>query len=142
MDRSRGLLTFQATYYAVTGVWPLLSRSTFELATGRKRDFWLAQQVGLLTAVIAGVIAFALRRARTGPGGRGQPVPVEVETLAMASTVAFGAIDATVAWRRGRPLAYLGDLVLQLVILRAGLRLRRARGRSSAEGQSEQGRNG
>lgn len=138
VDRSHRLLAYQATYYGATGVWPLLSRSTFEMVTGRKRDFWLAQQVGLLTAVIAGVIGLALRRADAGRGERAQAVPVEVETLAMTSTVAFAAIDATIAWRRGRPVAYLGDLVLQLIILRAGLRLRQARGRTSAGGESVQ----
>lgn len=117
VDRAHRLLALQAAYYAVSGMWPLLSRSSFETVTGRKHDFWLARLVGLLTAVIAGVIGLALHRADAGRGERARPVPVEVETLAVSAAAAFAAVDATIAWRRGRTIAYLGDLVLQVALI-------------------------
>lgn len=126
VDRSHRLLARQAAYYGVTGVWPVLSRSTFEMVTWRKRDFWLAQQVGLLTAVIAGVIGLALYRAGAGSSEQARPVPVEVEALAVGAAAAFATIDATIAWRRGRPIAYLGDMVVQLAIVGARMRPRRS----------------
>ena len=49
--------TVQATYYAVTGVWPLLSYRSFEVVTGRKREPWLVKTVGLLLVVVASVLA-------------------------------------------------------------------------------------
>jgi hypothetical protein len=38
----------QGGYFLFTGIWPLVSRRTFEAVTGPKKDFWLAQTVGVL----------------------------------------------------------------------------------------------
>src|SRR5688500_905278 len=51
-------------YFLATGVWPLLSRRSFERVTGPKADFWLAQTVGILVAGVGSTILQAKRRGR------------------------------------------------------------------------------
>ena len=48
-----------ASYYLLTGVWPPASLRTFQLVTGPKSDFWLAQTAGAFIAVIGGAVATA-----------------------------------------------------------------------------------
>ena len=43
----RTALTVQGLFYVVTGLWPLVSLSTFEFVTGPKTDDWLVHMVGL-----------------------------------------------------------------------------------------------
>jgi hypothetical protein len=40
------LIGFQAGYYCLTGVWPLLHMASFEAVTGPKVDDWLVKMVG------------------------------------------------------------------------------------------------
>jgi hypothetical protein len=57
----------QGAYFLVTGIWPLLSRRSFERVTGPKADFWLAQTVGVLVVTIGAVLLVAERRQRVKP---------------------------------------------------------------------------
>ncbi len=52
----------QGLYYALTGLWPLISISTFQAVTGPKAEHWLVRTVGVLVTVIGGVLALAGRR--------------------------------------------------------------------------------
>ena len=54
----------QGMFYLVTGIWPLVSRRSFEAVTGPKYDFWLVQTVGRLIAVIGRVMGAAGLRGR------------------------------------------------------------------------------
>jgi hypothetical protein len=38
----------QGTYYAATGLWPILWMRSFEAVTGPKQDHWLVKTVGAL----------------------------------------------------------------------------------------------
>lgn len=94
----------QAAYYLATGVWPLLSRRSFEAVTGPKADFWLAQTVGVLAAVIGGTIGLAVRRRRVTP---------EVSFLGVASALGFAAVDV-VSVAKGRiSRVYLLDAAVE-----------------------------
>ena len=52
----------QGVYYALTGIWPIVSVETFQMVTGRKTDHlvrgreadhWLVMTVGVLVTAVA-----------------------------------------------------------------------------------------
>ena len=108
--RSR-ILTFQAVYYILTGVWPLVHFASFELVTGPKTDDWLVRMVGLLVVLIGVTLAVAVRRnaART----------FEITVLAAGATLAFSFIDIWYASSGRISLIYLADAALELVLFAA-----------------------
>lgn len=101
---TRWVLSCQAAYYFVTGVWPVLSLRTFEAITGPKIDGWLVRMVGLLAAVIGATIGVAAWHGRRTP---------EVLVLAFGSALAFAAIDLVYALGGVIAPIYLGDAALQ-----------------------------
>jgi hypothetical protein len=101
---TRLVLSCQAVYYLVTGIWPVLSLRTFEAVTGPKTDGWLVRMVGLLAAVIGATIGVAARR--------GRPTP-ELLVLSFGSALAFAAIDLIYALRGVISPIYLADAALQ-----------------------------
>jgi hypothetical protein len=94
----------QGLYYLLTGLWPLVSVSTYERATGHLGDTWLVQAVGVLVLVIGGTLCLAAYRRQGSP---------EVLFLAFGSALGMTAIDIHLAWRGYSPL-YLVDAVLEL----------------------------
>lgn len=101
----------QARYYLVTGIWPLLSRRSFEAVTGRKHDFWLARTVGLLAASIG----IGLYRGASSDAGLSD----DMRAAAICAAIAFGAIDLVeVARGRIRPV-YLVDAAAEAGLLAA-----------------------
>jgi hypothetical protein len=74
----------QGFYYVLTGVWPLLSRRTFERVTGPKSDFWLVQTVGVVVAVVGVVLMMAGIRKRIMP---------EIGVLAVGNAAGLAGID-------------------------------------------------
>jgi hypothetical protein len=101
---TRLLLSCQAAYYLVTGIWPVISVRTFEAVTGPKTDGWLVRTVGLLAAVIGAAIGVAARRGQRTP---------ELLVLAFGSALAFAAIDLVYALRGVISPIYLADAALQ-----------------------------
>jgi hypothetical protein len=109
----KSLLAAHAAYYIATGVWPLVSRRTFEGLTGPKADFWLVQTVGVLVAAIGGGLAQNLRRREASP---------ELRTIALASAAGLALIDVIyVSRRRIRPV-YLADAAAEGALIAAWLR--------------------
>jgi hypothetical protein len=74
----------QGFYYVLTGVWPLLSRRTFQRVTGPKSDFWLVQTVGVVVAVAGVVLMMAAIRKRIMP---------EIGVLAVGNAAGLAGID-------------------------------------------------
>jgi hypothetical protein len=101
---TRLLLSCQAAYYLLTGIWSLISLRTFEAVTGPKTDGWLVRTVGLLAAVIGATIGVA--------AWRGQHTP-ELLVLAFGSALAFAAIDLVYALGGVISPIYLADAALQ-----------------------------
>jgi len=95
----------QGVYYVLTGVWPLASMPTFEAVTGPKTDDWLVRMVGLLAAVIGGVLLLAIRAGR---------VTREVLLLAAGTAASFAAIDIVYASGGRISPIYLADAVVEL----------------------------
>src|SRR5579864_1193215 len=70
----------QGAYYVATGLTPLISRKAFERATGRKRDWWLVQMVGLLAVTVGSSLLV---------GACARSVTAETRALAILSAVSF-----------------------------------------------------
>jgi hypothetical protein len=98
----------QGVYFAITGLWPLVSLRTFEAVTGPKVDAWLVKTVGVLVTVVGAVLILS--------GIRGE-VPVETAALAVGSALALAGIDIWYVARRVIPRIYLLDAVAELVLV-------------------------
>jgi len=105
---ARRALRLQGGFYLLTGLWPLISMSSFEAVTGRKTDKWLVRMVALLAAVIGLAVLLASRRKR---------IPGESLLLASGSAAGFAAVDLyyVIAGRISR--VYLLDALAEAVIL-------------------------
>ena len=113
-DRRRAALAIQAGYYIASGALPLISRKAFETLTGRKRDWWLVQMVGLLAVSIGAAIAAGLKDD--------SKVSRETLTLSASSAIAFAAIDTAYAFKREISPVYLADAVLEMSFAVAAFR--------------------
>lgn len=108
MPNARAALRFQAAYYVVTGIWPLLSRRSFEAVTGPKADWWLVQMVGLLAATVGTALAVGAREERPAPA---------VRTLAILSALSFAGIDTLHALRGRISKIYLADAAVEAALV-------------------------
>jgi UDP-N-acetylmuramyl pentapeptide phosphotransferase/UDP-N-acetylglucosamine-1-phosphate transferase len=108
MPAHRLVLLVQATFYIVTGLWSLASRSSFERVTGPKTDYWLVRMVGLLATVIGLALVTAVWQTA---------VENAVWVLAIGSAVAFGVIDVWYAIPRRISRIYLADAVFEFVLV-------------------------
>ena len=115
--RRRHVALAQAAYYGVTGIWPLVSRSSFEKVTGRKTDWWLVETFSLTLLPIAGALGLAAARDEVGP---------ELELLGAGAAGVLAGTDVAIALRRlGRP-TYLIDALASGAILAGWARAQRS----------------
>jgi hypothetical protein len=119
----RLLAKAQGIFYLVTGIWPLIGDDTFQLVTGYKADFWLAQIVGLILAVIGLVLYLAARADR---------LTREIVLLAVLSAAALLGADIYAPFQPHTTRAYFLDAFAELGILTAwSCALTKGRGPSS-----------
>jgi hypothetical protein len=107
----RTIAALQSAYLVGTGVWPLLHRGSFELVTGRKREFWLVRTVGGLAAATGVSLGIATTRSRKRH---------ETVALALGTGIVFGLADLRAA--RSHSRIYLADAALQAIFATAWLR--------------------
>ena len=100
----RIIITLQAVYYLVTGMWPVFDMDTFEAVTGPKIDDWLVKMVGLLAATIG--LGLLAGNRKVGPSR-------EILVLSVAAAVSFAAIDVVYAANGTISKIYLVDAALQ-----------------------------
>jgi hypothetical protein len=109
-DRQDSLAIAQGVYFAATGVWPLLHMRSFERVTGPKVDKWLVRTVGVLVAVVGGVLVSAgMRRAVNG----------ETVGLAIGTAAGLGAIDVVYASCGRISPIYLADAAVEAALVTA-----------------------
>jgi hypothetical protein len=97
----------QGLFYLVTGVWPLVHIDSFQAVTGPKTDLWLVYTVGLLVAVIGGVLLIAAVRRR---------VTAEVALLAVGAALALAGIDVVFVAREVIRPIYLADAAVEVLL--------------------------
>ncbi|HSR92674.1 MAG TPA: hypothetical protein VLK88_15335 [Gemmatimonadales bacterium] len=117
------VVTLQATYYILTGLWPLVHFASFELVTGPKTDDWLVRMVGLLVVLIGVTLAVAIIRDAVHR--------LEITVLAAGATLAFSFIDTWYALSGRISRIYLADAVLELALLAALIFTNRSRPENS-----------
>ena len=78
------LALVQGVFYTATGLWSLVDLDSFMAVTGPKTDHWLVKTVGILVAVIGGVLLLGWRRGA---------VPDDVVLLAVGCALSLAAID-------------------------------------------------
>ena len=111
----------QAAYFAVTGVWSLLSRRSFEAVTGSKRDYWLVQVVGALVSVIGASLAAASWQRRGSDASA-------VRILGVGSAACLAVADLTFVGRGRISRIYLADAAAEAAIVAAWAVARREDG--------------
>lgn len=115
---TRAIAAVQGAYYLATGLLPFVSYRAFERITGPKVDDWLVRMVGLLAAVIGAVL---VRDARAPRATARTPDGSPDRQLAVASAVAFAAIDTWYAGRGRISRVYLLDAAAELALVGAWL---------------------
>jgi hypothetical protein len=108
--RSDKLALVQGAYFAATGIWPLIHMRSFEAVTGPKVDKWLVRTVGVLVAVVGGVLISAGTRRRVTP---------EVAALAAGCAAGLGGIDTIYAAKGRISPVYLADAALEAALVGA-----------------------
>lgn len=95
----------QGLYFLLTGIWPLVSISTFQRVTGPKTDLWLVKTVGVVVAVIGAGLLTAQAR---GDGS------LSILVIGAGSAAALAWIDIIYVARRVISPVYLMDAVLEI----------------------------
>jgi YVTN family beta-propeller protein len=104
------LARIQGWFYVLTGLWPLVLGYSFQLITGFKADFWLAQTVGVLLAVTGTVMIAAARAGRVTP---------EIGWLAAGQAAALAVVDVYCVSQPRTTLAYWLDAPVELAFVLA-----------------------
>lgn len=106
MPLVRAVLGVQAALYIVTGLWPLIHLSSFELVTGPKTDDWLVRTVGVLLAVIGAVLAAAAAQPR---------VDRLLSMLAVGIALALASVEVSYVVSGTIGAVYLIDAAVELL---------------------------
>ncbi|MFP2924503.1 hypothetical protein ACLESO_04665 [Pyxidicoccus sp. 3LG] len=100
----------QGAYFLVTGLWPIVHLRSFAWVTGPKPEGWLVKTVGGLVGVIGATLLAAHRRGRVTP---------EIRQLATWSALSLLVVDVYYAGKRRISPLYLGDAVIEAVLIAA-----------------------
>jgi hypothetical protein len=104
----RILLLLQASYFFITGIWPLVHIKSFMKATGFKHDIWLVKMVGLLTMAIS--ISFVVDAYLKADSAA-------IIYLAILSAIAYFSIDFYYSAIGKISKIYLIDAAIQLLLI-------------------------
>ncbi|HYC69822.1 MAG TPA: hypothetical protein VEB66_01360 [Opitutaceae bacterium] len=110
----------QGAYFVVTGVWPLMHGTSFQALTGFKTNFWLAQLVGALIALIGGVLVAAARQ---------RPFAAEFAALGAGSAFLLGVADLLCVPLPETTRIYWADAALEFGLVALWVLAWRATGR-------------
>jgi hypothetical protein len=100
------ILLVQGLYFAITGIWPLLSIESFMFITGPKTDIWLVKTLGaIFFCEGACFLAAAVLRE----------ISVPVALLALMNALALIFVDVYYYSKGIIAITYLGDAFAELV---------------------------
>jgi hypothetical protein len=97
-------LLVEGIYYALTGIWPLVSIRTFMMVTGPKTDLWLVKTVGVLVLASGIGMIVAYERGSHSP---------EILAVAIGEAFFLMLIDLIYALKGVIWKTYLIDAVMQ-----------------------------
>ena len=103
--RPRHVAVTQGAFYVATGLWPLVSMRTFELASGPKVEKWLVKTMGAIIAAIGGALLL-------------QPARVARPLGALAAGV-LGTCDVVYAAKGRIARTYLLDAAVEAGLVAA-----------------------
>lgn len=103
--RPRHLAVAQGAFYLATGLWPIVSMRTFELASGPKIEKWLTKTMGALIAAVGGALLLQRRHPRA------------VLPLGMLAATALGASDIVYAGKGRIKRTYLLDAAVEAMLV-------------------------
>lgn len=113
---SRAVACCQGFYYVLTGAWPCIAPTAFQLVSGFKLNLWLAQTVGVLLVIIGGVLLSAARANRLVP---------ELVALGGGAALTLGVVDVFCVYLPGATHAYWLDAPIEFALVGAWLRVYR-----------------
>jgi hypothetical protein len=116
-DPIETLSVAHGVFNAVTGLWPVVHRKSFEAVTGRKVDFWLVRTVGLLLGTTGVAMTLAGFRRRVTP---------EIRVIGIGVPGALAAIDVVYGSTGRISRIYLVDAVLQAGIVAGWIAMSRS----------------
>jgi hypothetical protein len=122
---TRSAALVQGGYYVLSGLWPLLSMTTFEAVTGPKSDDWLVHTVGTIIIAIGLTLVTASVKGQVG---------APVVLLAISGAAGLAAIEFWYVLRGVIWPIYMLDAVgeLGLIVLWAIALYRERTGRAHA----------
>jgi hypothetical protein len=109
--RSRTVALAQGAFYVATGLWPLLSMATFELASGPKRDKWLVKTMGAFIAAVGGGLLVGARAGRLTP----------TRELGVLAAATLAACDVVYVGQGRIAKSYLLDAAVEVGLVGAWL---------------------
>jgi hypothetical protein len=107
VEELKSLLLFQASYYIISGLWPVFHIRSFIAITGHKTDIWLVKTVGALISVIALTFFSALASMIDYP----------VVILAIFSALVLCIIDIYYSLSGRISKIYLLDAIVELFLV-------------------------
>jgi len=103
------VLWIQGIYFLVTGIWPLVSYSSFEAITGRKTDVWLVKTAGALLAVTGAALLNAVVATA--------PVTITVFITGIGTAMVLLMIDLEYVAKSVISKIYLVDACIQFLLV-------------------------
>lgn len=107
-DLPHWLALAQGAYFALTGIWPLVSIRTFMRVTGPKTDIWLVKTVGVIVLAVGAVLLVAGARRAVTP---------EIYLLAVATAGGLAGIDVYYVAKRTIDKVYLADAAAETALI-------------------------
>ena len=97
----------QGMYFLVTGLWPILHMKSFLMITGPKTDLWLVKTMGVILAVIGGVLLLAQATGAINP---------PVIALAIGAGLGLAIVEMIYVSKRVISPVYLGDAAVEILL--------------------------
>ncbi|MFO7662805.1 MAG: hypothetical protein R6X18_09445 [Chloroflexota bacterium] len=106
----RALLLTQGIYYLITGIWPVAHMRSFERISGPKTDDWLVKTLGMVLAIIGGILCVAGMRPRAS-------LAPETALTAVGSASALASSDIVYGFTRRISAVYLLEGLAELALI-------------------------
>lgn len=99
---------FQAVYFFITAVWPLIDIYSFMMVTGFKTDIWLVKTVSVLILSVSLTLFVALWK---------REITFTIAFLGITSALFLGTIDVYYSLKNIISDIYLADAIIEALII-------------------------